>query len=42
MVIEFILCMLENLSIELGSQISLFVVFDIIIIIFLGGGVCHE
>ena len=37
MVIEFILCMLKNLGIELGSQISLFVVFNIIIIIFLGG-----
>ena len=38
MVIEFILCMLMDLSIELGSQISLFVVANIIIIIiFLGG-----
>ena len=37
MVIEFILCMLEDLSIKLGSQISLFVVFNNIIIIFLGG-----
>ena len=37
MVIEFILCMLKNLSIELGSQILLFVVVNIIIIIFLGG-----
>ena len=37
MVIEFILCMLKDLSIELGSQISLFVVLNIIIIIFLGG-----
>ena len=37
MVIKFILCMLQDLSIELGSQISLFVVFNIIIIIFLGG-----
>ena len=36
-VIEFILCMLKDLSIELGSQISLFVVVYIIIIIFLGG-----
>ena len=36
MVIEFILCMLKDLSIELGSQISLFVVVNIIIIIFLG------
>ena len=37
MVIEFILCTLKDLSIELGSQISLFVVVNIIIIIFLGG-----
>ena len=38
MVIEFILCMLNDLSIELGLQISLFVVVNIIIIIiFLGG-----
>ena len=36
MVIEFILCLLKDLSIELGSQILLFVVFNIIII-FLGG-----
>ena len=37
-VIEFILCMPKDLSIELGSQILLFVVFNIIIviIIFLG------
>ena len=31
-VIEFILCMLKDFSIELGSQILLFVVFNIIII----------
>ena len=37
MVIEFILCMLKDLSIELGLQISLFAVLNIIIIIFLGG-----
>ena len=37
MVIEFILCMLKDLSIQLGLQIWLFVVFNIIIIIFLGG-----
>ena len=35
MIIEFILCRLEDLSIELALQISLFVV--IIVIIFLGG-----
>ena len=32
------LCMIKNLSSEWYSQISLFVVFNIIIIIFLGGG----
>ena len=29
--------MLKDLSVELGSQISLFVIFNIIVIIFLGG-----
>ena len=29
--------MLKDLSVELGSQISLFVVFNISVIIFLGG-----
>ena len=41
MVIEFILCVIEDLSSEWNSQISLFVVFNIIIIIiiiFLGRG----
>ena len=37
MVIEFILCMLKDLSIQLGLQIWLYVVFNIIIILFLGG-----
>ena len=36
MVIEFILCV-KDLSSEWDSQISLFVVFNIINIIFLGG-----
>ena len=35
-VTEFVLCMLIDLSIELASLISLFVVFNIIITIFLG------
>ena len=38
MIIEFILCMIKDLSSELDSQISLFVVFNIVIIIFLEGG----
>ena len=37
MVAEFILCMLKDLSIELGLQISLFLVDNIISIIFLEG-----
>ena len=37
MVIEFILCIIKDLSSEWDSQISLFVVINIIIIIFLGG-----
>ena len=35
MVILFVLCTTKDLSSELDSQISLFVVFNIIIIIFL-------
>ena len=45
MVIEFILCIIKDFSSKWDSQISLFVVFDVIIIIFLGSGgagVCHE
>ena len=37
MVIKFILCIIKDLSSEWDSQVSLFVVFNIIIIIFLGG-----
>ena len=37
MVIKIILCKIKNLTSEGDSQISLFVVFNIIIIIFLGG-----
>ena len=38
MVIEFILCIIKDLSSEWDSHISLFVVFNTIIIIFLGRG----
>ena len=41
MEIEFILCVIKDFSSEWDSQILLFVVVNIITILFLGG-VCHE
>ena len=38
MVIEFILCIIKDLSSKWDSQISLFVVFNIIIVIIVLGG----